>query len=404
MESYSFLENSLNDLLNAIAFARLKMLHSSIITPKDLINALQEISQTLRKNNLPLPTYSSSVTQYIDIIGLEAYQTDTRIVFILKIPLVEPETYTLYHLYTTPIFDNRTEFHHVIPTHQKYIAQNDDSMLYISLSNMKNCKPLAIHQKICSDVLPYPIDSEAICEAQLLKGPSHLPKTCQVSLLLAQGYNVKEIDLNLWLITVSNPLPITIKCEGKEVKTIIIQINSLLKLQPYCNGFVGVTRIQAKRIIDRDQNVTYKNHQVMVPYKCCQNIPEKIKIPDLKPIKLNNLDIEDLNIAQHQLDQYSEELEKIMRKPFIEKHQSWFIISLMTLISVLIGLYVLIKCRRRRRLLPSISMGPTDDDFPSPSRPHPKVSTRLKLSRILARRRPSIHPEDDEEDNEETPL
>uniref|UniRef100_A0A6P7GY14 Uncharacterized protein LOC114348240 n=1 Tax=Diabrotica virgifera virgifera TaxID=50390 RepID=A0A6P7GY14_DIAVI len=72
MESYVFLENYLNDILNSITFSRLQILHSSIISPIDLMEALKEISQSLQNNVLPLPTYMSNIAQYIDIIKLQA--------------------------------------------------------------------------------------------------------------------------------------------------------------------------------------------------------------------------------------------------------------------------------------------------------------------------------------------
>lgn len=391
MESYSFLENTLNDILNAITFARLKILHSSIITPLDLIESLKQISQSLQKNNLPLPVYSSSLAKYIDIIELEAYQSESKVIFVLKIPLVEPETYTMYHLYPIPIPDNRTGFHHIISTTQKYIAKDDDSMLYVSPQNPDNCKSLSRNQKICSEMLPHPIDSESICEAQLLKSTiQELPKTCRTSLLLAEEYNVQEIDINLWLVSVSDPLPITIKCEGKEATTTVVQVNSLLKLRPDCNAFVGSTRVQAKRIVDVYQTVEYRNLPIEIPYKCCQHLPDKPSIPDLKPLKLSKINTDDLNIAQHKLDQYSDELDKIMNQPFVDRHLSWFTITTIVIIVITIGLYLLNKCRRKGR--PMITMS-NDDPPPSPKPPQRKLR-RLNFGSILPRRRPSIHLDD----------
>lgn len=169
MESYSFLENTLDDIINSITFAQLKILHSSIITPLDLIESLRHVSQSLQKNNLPLPIYSASVPQYLEIIELQAFQLDSKIVFVLNVPLVDPEIYTLYQLHPMPILDSRTGLHHILITSHKYAARNDDSLLYISLRNLDSCKHLEEDTKICSKILPYPIDSDAICEAQLLK-------------------------------------------------------------------------------------------------------------------------------------------------------------------------------------------------------------------------------------------
>lgn len=402
MESYAFVENYLNDALNAVAFARLNILHSSIITPKDLISALQQASQSLRKNNLPLPVYSSSVAQYIDIIELDAFQTDLRIVFVLKVPLIEPESYTLYRLYPIPILDNRTKVFHIVPTTQTYIARDDDSMLYVTLQDLKTCKSLTRNQKICSEVLPYPIDSDAICEAQLLKQTQVLPMTCQVSLLLAKGYNVKQIDQNLWLTSISDPLPITIKCGRRETVTKIINTNSLLQLQPECTAFIGITRVHAKYTTEAYQNVTYRSHQVRIPYTCCNHIPEKLHLPDLKPLKLSKIDLDDLNIAQHKLDQYSDELDKMINKPFIEKHLSWFTISTIIIIILLITLYVFCKCRRKRLLC--LTMGQSNEVRPSPPKPeHPKP-TRRRLVSFLPRKRTAIHPHDIQNPEEEFEL
>ena len=388
MESYVFLEDSLNDILDAITFARLNILHSSIITPRDLVASLQEISRSLVKNNLPLPTYGSNLAEYLDIIELEAYQSESKIIFVLKIPLTDPETYTLYHLYPIPILDNRTGLYHILPTTQKYIARDDDSLLYISFRNLDNCKQLLSNTKICSDVLPYPIDSDAMCEAQLLKHLSSLPHTCQTSLLLAKEYNVQELSQNYWLITVSDPLPVTVKCESKDVVTKLINTNSLLKLQPSCNAFIGSTRVHAKYPIDKYKTVTYQNHPVMIPFECCSHLPEKPHIPDLKPLKLNKIDVEDLNIAQHKLNQYSDELDRLINEPFVTKHLHWFTICTITVIAFLTTLYIIYKCRRRRPR--RIGMAITNDGSPPPP-PMPKSREAIhqRLRNILPKRRPS---------------
>ena len=72
-----------------------------------------------------------------------------------------------------------------------------------------------------------------------------------------------------------------------------------------CNGFIGSTRIQGKYLVEKYQNITYRNHVVSVPVKCCEHLPPKPYIPHIKPIKQSKIDIGDLNIAQHKLDKYS---------------------------------------------------------------------------------------------------
>lgn len=392
MESYLFIKNTIDDILNAISFARLKILHNTIITPDDLISSLNEISRSLKRNNLPLPTYA--VAQYLDIIELEAFQIDTKVVFVLTIPLVDPDIYTLYKLYPIPVLDNRTGLHHMLTSNQKFIAKNDDSLLYLSLRNMDNCKPLETNIQICSNIVAYPIDSDAICEAQLLRQTNQLPKTCKSSYFFAKDYNVYEIKNNVWLIAISESLPITIKCESTDPTTKFIQTNSILQLQPGCNAFVGSTRIHSKT--SKSLTVTYKHHPINIPYNCCHQYPEKLKIPELKPLKLNKFDIEDLSIAQHKLDQYSEQLDKLMNEPTIYKYTPWFtILSIIVTISAIV-LYIFYRCKKRRTHprtpMANINTRSDNDDFPSGG------TIQERIRRALPRRRPSIYPNEPREE------
>ncbi|KAH1021575.1 hypothetical protein HUJ04_011071 [Dendroctonus ponderosae] len=339
MESYSFLKDYLTDIVSAITFARLKILHSSIITPNDLVESLKLISQSLLTYNLPL--HSSNVAEYLDIIELQAYQIGPRIVFVLNIPLVDPEKYTLYHLYPIPILDSRTGLHHVLITHFQYLARNDDSLLYATIRNPAECKSIKKNEKICSNVFPYPIDSDAICEAQLLKRLNQLPKTCQTTLIYAAEYNIQEVSQN--------------------------------------------------------------NHPVIIPYTCCKDIPDNIHLPELKPLKLSKLDVEDLKIAQHKLNQYSDELDKLLNQSFVSKHLNWFTTLTITLIVILVILYITCKCKRRKRKF-RIGITASNDDFPPlpPSQPENTFVNQWK--KIMPKRRPSINLREPIEENEEIEL
>ncbi|KAH1019421.1 hypothetical protein HUJ04_009245, partial [Dendroctonus ponderosae] len=495
MESYSFLKDYLTDIVSAITFARLKILHSSIITPNDLVESLKLISQSLLTYNLPLhssnvaeyldiielqayqigprilisqslltynlPLHSSNVAEYLDIIELQAYQIGPRIVFVLNIPLVDPEKYTLYHLYPIPILDSRTGLHHVLITHFQYLARNDDSLLYATFRNPAECKSIKKNEKICSNVFPYPIDSDAICEAQLLKRLNQLPKTCQTTLIYAAEYNIQEVSQNKWLIAVSDPLPVTIKCSSKEIESKIINTNTLLglqpecnafigstrvqakkminvynnvtynshpviipytcckdipdnihlpelkplklRLQPECNAFIGSTRVQAKKMINVYNNVTYNSHPVIIPYTCCKDIPDNIHLPELKPLKLSKLDVEDLKIAQHKLNQYSDELDKLLNQSFVSKHLNWFTTLTITLIVILVILYITCKRKRRKRKF-RIGITASNDDFPPlpPSQPENTFVNQWK--KIMPKRRPSINLREPIEENEEIEL
>lgn len=397
MASYLYIEDNLNDILNSITFARLGIIHSSIITPDHLVTALQEISQNLRRNNLPLPIKLSAVAQYLDIIQLQAFQVDSNLIFVLKIPLVEPQNYNTYRLYPIPIYDNRTGLHHILSISQKFIARDDDSLMYIPISKLSECKPLYFGTKLCSNLFAYPIDQNAICEARILKPVLKLPENCQTSFIISQGYNVQELEENTWLVINSEPLHITINCPKKESKTELIHKNSIIKLQPGCYAFVGITRIQASA---KDfSEIKDNSHPVQIPYECCNQMPDKTKLPKLKPLKLNNLNVEDLDIAKNKLDQYSRDLDDLINEPFVNKHVSWFTYFTIIFIISIILLYIFCKCRRKRRGVLKIQH--STDNSPPPSPGRSKMSSSLHRL-IPPRKRPVIKPQEVEEDIELT--
>lgn len=112
---------------------------------------------------------------------------------------------------------------------------------------------------------------------------------------------VQEISTNLWLISISEPLPITIRYEGKELPTQIVKINSILKLQPDCISFVGSTRLHTNWLVDAFQNITYRSHPINISFKCCEHLSSKIHIPDQKPLMLTKVDVEDLNVTERNI-------------------------------------------------------------------------------------------------------
>lgn len=77
MKSYLFINDKLNDILNSITFTNLRIIHSSISSPDHLITAVQEISHNLEENNVPVPVKMSNIAQYLEIIELRVFQTNS---------------------------------------------------------------------------------------------------------------------------------------------------------------------------------------------------------------------------------------------------------------------------------------------------------------------------------------
>lgn len=91
IESLIFLKATLDGVRYSIGLARLRIVHTSIIILRIGKLHLRNISCTPDKNpNLPISI--TTVSQYLDPVEIEAYQTDSKIVLIPKMSLMDRKT------------------------------------------------------------------------------------------------------------------------------------------------------------------------------------------------------------------------------------------------------------------------------------------------------------------------
>lgn len=86
--------------------------------------------------------------------------------------------------------------------------------------------------------------------------------------------------------------------------------NSVLRLQNRCSVFIGITKVQvgSRKTI----NFTNNSHPVIISYNCCSSINVKIEVPEFKPPKIDDLNIIELDIANHKLDKHSRDLDLLV--------------------------------------------------------------------------------------------
>lgn len=101
------------------------------------------------------------MAQYLEIIELQAFQINHDLVFVLKIPLIEQQPFTVFLL----IFQSTImEQGFIISFIQKNLTSTDDCLMSYSA---KRCQRLA-QQKLWFERYVYPIDFSTVCETQLV--------------------------------------------------------------------------------------------------------------------------------------------------------------------------------------------------------------------------------------------
>lgn len=112
---YQTIEHMLSNLVTALTFSKLRLMHPSIISTNELYTSLQNLESRGNLNQLPFEVSHENVINYSKLITLKSYIVDTRIVFILEVPMFHETSFDLYKLYPIPIWLQDNTFRVILP-------------------------------------------------------------------------------------------------------------------------------------------------------------------------------------------------------------------------------------------------------------------------------------------------
>jgi hypothetical protein len=377
LESLVLIESQVNNIIESITFAKLKVLHPSIIIkPEYLLNQLRsQISQNLDNNNFPLHPSVYALPVLTNLVTLQAYQTNKRIVFILRIPLIEKEKYTLYHLYSIPTKDSKTNLFHTIIPESKYAALSENNRQYLKINSIEKCKDLQEETLLCSDLIPFPYENPP-CEIEVLTKLTANEK-CHPVLLDIEDYNVQKLKNSKWIIITIKNLPIT--CSSGGPKAEFINQNSILTMAPRCTAFIGSIQVHAQE--EKFSNYSEADVIPSIYYDWRENFtPPLNQRHQLKPLKINTLNLDDLKTAEFKLNQYKDQLDNLGKESFAHRHLSTFAIITIIVVVAIIGSH-------------------SDDGPPRPGSCCPQIFNYCNIRSNISRR-PSIRIETDDHSEE----
>ena len=155
-------------LINAINDGKYGIIHTQILPPSKLIEGFKQFEEeNNEKHSIQLT--EENYQYLIDIAEITVLLLNSKLVYLIKIPIMEKEIYKIHHLIPIPI-RRGNNFIAVIPN-ENYVLINDQRTLYIptSESDLNNCKFLNTI-KICKRKNPsYLLAETKSCEMQLIK-------------------------------------------------------------------------------------------------------------------------------------------------------------------------------------------------------------------------------------------
>lgn len=349
------LNEELDNLINAILFAKKNVIHPTVITPIQLIAEIREnkihISNGL---TFPIEPTLENAHTLMDISELTVYYMNGKLVFIIQIPLSDDILFNLFHLIPLPMPHSyeATSFAYVQPSF-KFIALSVNKLNYVQLHNLDNCKTLNVENYLCKMNMYYSVNSDSNnCEISFLVSKRNIiPKNCNTKVILGNMEIFHKLKYNNWISINSKEKRITILCKNQDkIMDETIQGTSLITLNEMCKAYTD-------SIILKPDNYITMEYTPIIPVAniidddCCQK--GKLNISheyfSLKPIVLSNVNLDELNVATHTLNNMNDKIEEAQNHPHLIRYPSIFTFILYFLLCIVL-LFVFFKfykkCKR----------------------------------------------------------
>lgn len=408
----------LEDITNAIILCSQHILHPAILPPAQLYEELVDNYVHLPLGTkLPLNLELSNIHKLINVSSVVCFTLGNKIIFVLKIPLVSPRQYNLFHSIAlpTPHVGIKPQYFSFVKPSYKYIAMTKDKSEYCNLSSLTECRIISDHEYICDVPSVYPSSANPSCESELLSTVvTTLPAQCKTDFIHGHIDLWKPISNNRWLFVQSVNNKLFIECSKQTITEMNIIGTGIFKSPENCIAYSKTTRLVPK-LSNVNINVTIVQPDFsIINDSCCKLLDLKEKSHE-PPIKLQNIDLDLFTLdLKSKFKTMSEEADKIQNQHPILKYETHYSVAIiLILISILLffiyKFLIVIKSRSRQswsfpnliriarpmspeqnppvNLEPCVKFTQTvpvntpsvEEDTPSPKHRIPSPSTRINL-------------------------
>jgi len=243
------------DLLGEIiTAAQAGVVHSSILTPKDILNQLRLIKGDIPLDNeFPAELNLGGALKMLNMGKLVSIYRDKILVFIIRFPLVYSVNFTLYHLISLPVNrDNNSTITFIKPD-DPYLAISKNYEKYIGFNevDMQNCRQTTDFVLCEGNKNIYNRHERTMCDIQLIMKPEKVPENCAVQYKNQSEDVFKKLKYkNSWLYS-TKLSQLIIDCE-KEINPLTVEVRGigLLSLREDCKGITSNSvLVPSKKII-----------------------------------------------------------------------------------------------------------------------------------------------------------
>lgn len=274
---YGIINSILQDIENSISFAKLKVMHPSIISTTDFYYELSKLHKQVKPNQFPFEVTLENTLLFEKFTQVDCFIFNNKITYLLHIPIMYEDIFKYYRLYTVPI-KSQSQFKAIIPK-SKYLLQSELFYAY----EVVPCLEILPKYHVCNKIELQPIQSQNPCEIQLLNMKN--TSICQQIDVQVNKPIVKQLEeTNEWVVLLPRTQSLKLRCDGDEeirrmTGTYLIQVPA--KCEVNING----------RILTNELRETNSNKPVLLP-----ELEDNFQIQHSKnfTIHLEDIDWDDL--------------------------------------------------------------------------------------------------------------
>ncbi|XP_052751157.1 uncharacterized protein LOC128200763 [Galleria mellonella] len=342
----------IEDINNAILFSKLNILHPTVLSPHQLYNELERNTNNLPKHcELPVSLSLQNIHDIIDASKLVCYYHNSRIIVVIKIPLVLPQLYNLYHVIPIPVpYDiSKPDTYALIAPTARYVTITADHLFYSFVDDVSKCKLISDKYYVCDLNNVFSTIARPMCEIVLItEVVSKLPNSCEVKLLKGNIDTFHRISNNRWIYVQSEPGKCHISCDNdsNNYNELLFGIG-IFKLEENCKAFFKTLQFTYKNSIRLNVSATTEiSNFNLIEDDCCEKNKLNKTLSKLPFVKLNNVhNLDSLLHASVHLDSFEKELDKLENPTHFQKYSVQYI-SVSYVVSVIFLLYLLYKSRK----------------------------------------------------------
>lgn len=331
LELTSMIENSLlalsfkvEDVINSIMFSKSNVLYPTILTPKELYTELVDNYRFLPESKrLPIPLSLNKIHTILNISEISSYFNKEKVVFVVKIPLINPLKLKVYHNLPSLVphdKNNPKSYSTIIPS-SKYIGISRDRSMYCKLDNLGDCNIIDNDHYLCEMSILYSSSATPSCETEIItKVLTSIPSICETKFIHGHVSIWQPLRHNRWLFVMSERTKISIECNNSQSVEIEFSGNGILYLPSECIAYCKDTRLIPHEHRKVQLKTIVSNFNILND-SCCNIVAFNNIVTNLPVVNLKNVNLDSLAYDNPEI---LKSLNNIIEKPHIVLYQKYY--------------------------------------------------------------------------------